>query len=226
MWSGLVILVAIGVATAIARVLAVANVALPVTEARLSAARAIFPAYTDEIPQIEKSFSDTTTLTLLHVIPGALFLILGLFQFSPQIRERHIGFHRWSGRVVVFLAVFAGVTGVLMGVVFPYSHTERLPTALAGALLMIAPVMAIRAIRRGDVARHREWMIRLFAVGVGIVAIRLVGPVIIMLMSPTPFRDIVGLTFWAGWILSVFVAELWIRLIEAPITLTEVTLSE
>jgi hypothetical protein len=54
-------------------------------------------------------------------------------------------------------------------------------------------------------------MIRFFAVGAGIVVIRLVQPLIMSALSPAPLRDIFGLIFWAGWIVSVTVAELWIR---------------
>lgn len=200
-----------GVIASIARALAVTNVALPVTEARLTLARSLFPDYADEIPGIERRFAESPAVTLLHVIPGALLLILGLLQFSPRIRDRHLNFHRWSGRVVVILAIFAGLTGLWIGVVLPYSSNERLPSAVFGALFLMAAAMGIAAIRRGDVARHREWMIRLYAVAVGIVVIRLVGPPIILLLTPTPFREIIGLTFWAGWGLSVMVAELWIR---------------
>jgi uncharacterized membrane protein len=211
-WSGLILLVAIGIIAAIARVLAIANVAASVTEAKLAAAQALYPAaYAEEIPQLEQHFAVSPRATLVHVIAGAVFLALGLLQFSARIRNRHLRFHRRSGRLLVVFALFAGTTGLWLGIVAPYSSTERLPTAAAGAAFLIAPAMAIAAVRRGDIARHREWMIRFFAVGVGIVVIRLVQPLIIFLHSPVPLRELVGLTFWAGWLVAVTIAELWIR---------------
>jgi uncharacterized membrane protein len=180
-------------------------------KARLAAARTLSPRYVEESPQIEQRFADSPLVVLIHVVTGAAFLSLGLLQFSTRIRNRHLRFHRWSGRFLVALAIFAGVSGLWLGVVAPYSPTERLPTAAAGAVFLIAPAIAVVAIRRGDIARHREWMIRFFALGVGIVVIRFAAPVIMWLLSPAPFRDIVGLAFWAGWIVSVTVAEVWIR---------------
>jgi uncharacterized membrane protein len=192
--------------------LAIAHLAAAATEARLAAARALYPvAYAEEIPRLEQHFGGSTGVTLVHVIAGGIFLALGLLQFSPRIRNRHLRFHRASGRLLVALALFAGTTGVWLGVVVPYSSTERVPTAAAGVAFLITPAMAIAAIRRGDIARHREWMIRFFGVGVGIVVIRLVQPLIIWLRSPEPLRDLVGSTFWVGWLVAMTVAEVWIR---------------
>ncbi len=210
LWTGLVVLVALGVITAVARVLTIADITW-VTKARLAAAGTLSPGYVDQMPQIEQRFADSAPVVLIHVVTGGAFLSHGLLQFSTRIRNRHLRFHRWSGRFLVTLAIFAGVTGLWLGVVAPYSSTERLPTAAAGALFLIAPAIAVIAIRRGDIARHREWMIRFFALGVGIVVIRLAAPVILWLLSPAPFRDIVGLTFWAGWVVSLTIAEVWIR---------------
>ncbi|MBK5260633.1 MAG: DUF2306 domain-containing protein [Thermoanaerobaculia bacterium] len=209
-WSGLIVLVGLGVISAVVRVLAIAKVK-SVTDARLVAAATMLPDYAAEIPMIEQGFADNPSVTLIHVTTGGLFLMLGLLQFSPSIRNRHRQFHRWSGRFLVGLAYLSGVAGIWLGVVAPYSPTERAPTAMAGVMFLITPIIAVTSVRRGNLARHREWMIRFFAVGVGIVVIRIVGPFIIWFMSPTPFRDIVGLTFWAGWIISVLVAEVWIR---------------
>lgn len=210
LWSGLVVFVAIGVITSVGRVLTIAGVP-SVTEAQLAAAGAVSPEYVEEMPAIERAFSESAVVMLVHVITGGVFLALGLLQFSARIRNRHVRFHRWSGRVLVALAVFSGVSGIWLGVVEPYSATERLPSAAAGVLFLIAPVIAVIAVRRGEITRHREWMIRFFAVGVGIVVIRLVVPVFMWLLRPVSFRDIIGLAFWAGWVISVAVAEVWIR---------------
>ena len=209
-WAGLVVVVALGVMSSVARALVIGDVAW-VTERRVAATEKFSPRYVAEIPRIERHFAESAGIVLVHVVTGAVFLSLGLLQFSTRFRSRHLQFHRWSGRLLVALAIVAGLSGIWLGAVEPYSPTERLPSAAAGALFLTAPAIAVVAVRRGDVARHREWMIRFFAVGVGIVAIRLVAPVIIWVMRPAMFRDVIGLTFWAGWIVSLTAAEAWIR---------------
>lgn len=210
LWAGLVVLVGLGVITAVVRVLTIADIRW-VTTVRLAAVEMLAPEYVKEMPQIEQGFARNTVVVLIHVVAGGVFLSLGLLQFSNRIRNRYLRFHRWSGRLLVALAIFAGVSGLWLGVVEPYSSTERLPSAAAGALFLIAPAIGVIAIRRGDIARHREWMIRFYAVGLGIVVIRLATPIILWLLSPAPFRDIIGLAFWAGWVVSLSVAEVWIR---------------
>ena len=209
-WTGLIVLVAFGVASSIARALVIADVAW-VTQAHAAVTDRFYPQYAGEVPRMEQHFARSAGIMLVHVVTGAVFLSLGLLQFSTRFRSRHLNFHRWSGRLLVALAIFAGGSGIWLGVIAPYSSGERVPTAAAGALFLTAPAIAIIAVRRGDLARHREWMIRFFAIGVGIVVIRLVGPVIIWLLNPPTFRDIIGWTFWAGWLVSLTVAEVWIR---------------
>jgi len=217
-WAGLVVLVAFGVLSSVGRALTIADVAW-VTRARIAATSAIYPQHAAEIPRIEEHFARSADIILVHVVTGAVFLSLGLLQFSARFRNRHRQFHRWSGRLLVGLAILAGVSGIWLGVVDPYSSGERLPTAGAGALFLIAPAVAIRAVGRGHVARHREWMIRFFAVGTGIVVIRLAGPLLIWLLNPVMFRDVIGLTFWTGFVVSVGVAEVWIRATRGAATL-------
>src|SRR4051794_15027893 len=145
-WAGLIVLVALGVITAIGRVLTIANIRW-VTDTRLAMSTMV-PEYAEEIPQIEQHFADSAFVVFVHVVTGALFLSLGLLQFSSRIRNRHLRFHRWSGRLLVALAIFAGVSGMWLGLVAPYSSTERLPSAAAGALFLITPTIAVIAIRR------------------------------------------------------------------------------
>lgn len=209
-WTGLLVLVALGVTTSVLRVLAIAGVQW-VTDVRLATTTSLVPEYVEELPRLEKHFADSAPVVLTHVVTGGVFLSLGLLQLSARIRDRHVRFHRVSGPLLVALAIFAGLTGLWLGVVEPYSPTERIPSAAAGVLFLVAPSIAIIAIRRGDVRKHREWMIRFFTVGAAIVVIRLVTPLIIWLRNAAPYRDIVGLTFWAGWLVSLVVAEVWIR---------------
>src|SRR6266498_3250872 len=51
--------------------------------------------------QTDNGFEKHPVLTLVHIIPGGLFMILGPLQFNRRIRARHLAFHRWSGRVFV-----------------------------------------------------------------------------------------------------------------------------
>ena len=76
----------------------------------------------------------------------------------------------------------------------------------------LALARAVRAVRRGDVTRHREWMIRAYAVAIGISTTRVVGAALDLALSPVGFRPrgLFVLAIAAGWSLTVAAAELWI----------------
>ena len=74
-------------------------------------------------------------------------------------------------------------------------------------------VRAFVAIRNGQVALHREWMIRAFSVLIGISTIRVVGIAFDLTLTPAGYgpRELFALSLWTGWIISLGAAELWIR---------------
>ncbi len=161
-------------------------------------------------------FAANRIVTLLHVVLGGVLLILGPLQFSRRIRSRHIQLHRWSGRVLVVTTLVLVVpTGLYFGVLMPFGGaSEAVAAVLFGGFCMAAVVRAFLAIRNGQVALHREWMIRAFAILIGISTIRVVGLVLDLTLTPAGYgpRELFALSFWTGWLITLGAAELWIRL--------------
>ncbi len=82
---------------------------------------------------------------------------------------------------------------------------------LFGLALLIALTMAMVAIRNRDFIRHRAWVIRAYAVGMGLGTVALVFiPLYIVTDQPQ-----IGLTsdilFVVTWVLNIVVAEVVIR---------------
>ena len=90
---------------------------------------------------------------------------------------------------------------------------EAVAIALFGVTLLIAIVVAFVAIRHGQIARHREWMIRVFAFAIAISTIRIAFGAIDAALTPSgyPPPDQFVLSVWAGWIVTLAAAEAWIR---------------
>src|SRR3989442_1064470 len=100
-------------------------------------------------------------------------MVLRPLQFVRRIRARRLRFHRWSGRVFVASGLVIGVTGLVMGVVMAIGGAnETAATSFFAIIFLVALGQAVLHVRRGDVARHREWMLRAFAVGLAIATIR------------------------------------------------------
>lgn len=149
--------------------------------------------------------------TLLHILPAAVFMALAPFQFSRRIRARNIRLHRWSGRLLVAIAVPIGLTGLFFGLFMPFSGlVEASGVAVFGVLFLFALARAVIAIRRGEVARHREWMIRMFAIAIGVSTVRLTGIAFALATREGPHVWF-GQSVWVGFALTLLAAELWIR---------------
>jgi len=172
-----------------------------------------------DVERLDRKFGDHPRLTLLHTVPGGLFLAFALLQFSTRLRARWISVHRWSGRLLIAAAFAATVPTYYFGVMRPYGGPwEAVAIVLFGIMFLGFLIVAYLAIRRGDVTRHREWMIRAFAVALGISTVRVVGLVFDFVFTPAGLRPpvIFVLSIWAGWFITVGAAELWLWRTRAP----------
>jgi uncharacterized membrane protein len=152
--------------------------------------------------------------TVLHILPGGVFLLLAPLQFSTRVRGRFIQFHRWTGRLLVLAATTAASTGLYFGLFLPFAGpAESLPIAVFGGLLLFTLWKAVVAIRGHRVAEHRDWMVRAFALALAISTVRIVGAVLDVALTPWGFgpRPMFVLAIWTGWIVTLGAAEIWVR---------------
>ena len=219
LWCGVVLLGMIGVAAALGRGVFPADLtsgAEPFRQRLLRALHREDPFVlqrAEELRLVDSRFAAHPYATLLHVLPGGIFLVLAPFQFSSRVRNRHIRFHRWSGRLLVVVGSVAALTGLYFGLLMPYGgRGEATAVALFGGLFLAAVGRAFVAIRRGQVACHREWMIRAFAVAIGVSTVRVVAAVLDITLTPAGFgpKAIFVLSLWTGWAITLGPAELWI----------------
>jgi uncharacterized membrane protein len=220
LWCAVAVLVIVGVAAALGRGIFRADLATRADPFRQQVLAALhredpfLPQRAKELDRFDRRFAVNPFATLLHVLPGGVFLILAPLQFSSRIRNRYIRFHRWSGRILVLTAVVAAIAGLYFGLLMPYGGPGEV-TAIAffGGLFLVAVSRGFLAIRRGQVARHREWMIRAFAIAIGISTVRIVSGLLDFALTPAGLRppDLFALSLWTGWAITLGAGELWIR---------------
>ena len=212
LWIAVIFLAFIGVAVAARRIAVLVPVALlgyhPAAEPR--SARAA------QFGNLDGLFARYPFLTLVHIIPGVLFMILGPLQFSATIRARHLRWHRWSGRVFVVSAMIIGISALVMSFAMPAigGVNQAAATTLFSILFLIALCKAFWHIRRREIALHREWMIRAFAIGLAVATIR---PIVGIFFATSPLthlspHEFFGIAFWIGFTLHLIAAEAWIRM--------------
>ena len=153
-------------------------------------------------------FARAPWTTVLHIASGIVTLVFGPLQFVRRLRDRHRWLHREMGMAYVAAVVVGGTAGLLSA---PHSF-GGLGTHLAFAELALGwigtTVMAVVAIRRRDVAAHRRWMVRSYALTLGAVMLRIWMP--LSVMAGIPFEVAYPVVAWLAWVPNLLVAEVWI----------------
>jgi len=151
---------------------------------------------------------------VLHIVGAAVYIVLGAFQFVPSIRRRNPSWHRRAGRVVIVSGLVAALSALWMTQFYALPASDG---ALLHALRLFfgfgmvgSIVLAFLAIRRREIARHRAWMMRGYAIGLGAGAQALLFiPTELTVGTPdvTARAPIMG----AAWMINLAVAEWIIR---------------
>jgi uncharacterized membrane protein len=167
-------------------------------------------AYVDQPLGIQIAF-------YVHVVFGGIALLAGPAQFARGIRSRWPRVHRTIGRVsLVAIVVAAGAALVIV----PVNSAGLIGVAGFGSLAVLWALFAIlgfRAIRRRDVAQHRAWMTRAFALTYAAVTLRLWLPLLIVLHIVTgtdpdaAFTAAYAYVPFLAWVPNLIVAELLVR---------------
>lgn len=158
-------------------------------------------------------FAASPAPAVVHVAAAVGYAFLGAFQFSAGIRRRHPRWHRHAGRVLVVLGLGVALSALWLTLFFPpkegtgdllYVFRLLFGSAMAGSI-----VLGLAAIRGREIARHRVWMTRAYALalGAGTQAIT-VGFGAAIFGSGVVRHD---LMMGAGWAINLAVAECVIR---------------
>jgi len=154
-------------------------------------------------------------LAYLHILPGLIYLLGAPVQLSSRIRDENIDFHRSMGRFVIAAGLTTGIFAIVVGVVMPFGGAvESAASIVFGVYFLIALGSAYRAIKSGAVATHRRWMIRAFAIGVGVGMIRVV--VGLGESVGIGMEESFGAAFWVAFVIMVALGELWLRMRPLP----------
>ncbi len=108
---------------------------------------------------------------IVHAVSGTAFVVVGAFQFPTARRRRWRTWHRRTGRLLVPLGLVAAVSAMWLALFYPrLRESGELLTVVRmtfSTAMVASIIMAFVAIRARDVVRHREWMIRAYAIGLG-----------------------------------------------------------
>lgn len=167
-------------------------------------ATGVMPTASDDLHYVNHAF-----IIILHVLPGLLFLLLGPLQFISSLRARWPKLHRWTGRVFIVSGLITGITAIVINAIFPPvgGLFKSVAVYIFSLALIASLIIALRAILRRDITRHRAWMIRAFAIGLAISTMRIFFiPAYFLFGVPSNFTIALGM--WIGFLVNITVAEI------------------
>ena len=145
----------------------------------------------------------------IHVFLGIGYLLVSPLQFMPTIRRNYPMVHRTAGWISIFMGVVLCCGGMLIVVNAAYVGLgEQVTIFLVAFSYFFMVFMALKNIRSGNVAKHREWMIFAFAMMLAVIGVR---PWYVMFLNlGLPSREVFIPSMWLSTIVSVTIASAWI----------------
>ncbi len=158
------------------------------------------------LPTTDPHFARYLLPLRFHIAGGIGALLAGPWQFSNRLRARALNFHRWLGRFYLVEVALGSVAGLVMSVVSEEGWPTHLGFGVLAVLWFFTGLQAYRAILRGEVEAHREWMIRNFALTLAAVTLRNWLPLMIFALH-WPFHISYVIVSWLCWVPNLLVAE-------------------
>ena len=124
-----------------------------------------------EVLPADDRFAGVPVALVVHIAGAAGYALVGAFQFVPGFRRGHLDWHRRAGRVLAAVAMLVVGSALWLTLFYPPQpgtgdllYVSRLVVVAATASSL---VLGLAAVRRRDIAAHRAWMMRAYALSLG-----------------------------------------------------------
>jgi uncharacterized membrane protein len=172
------------------------------------AARYVVSGRSAWTPALASSFEARPTAIFLHALGGSVVLAAGLLQLNGSLRRRFPVAHRAAGWVYVAAAALTGAAGVYMAAYSAGGPVAHVGFGLLGIAVLGATARAVQLAVARDLAAHRRWMIRSYALFLAAVTLRVELPLLMALLGTAMGYQLVS---WLCWVPNAVAAEWWLR---------------
>jgi len=157
---------------------------------------------------LDATFASHAGLTLAHIIPAMMFVLLAPFVFL-----RRFAGAAWPRRLIYPLGAIVGLTAYAMSRYSIGGWVERSAVLLFNSLFLFSLLRAFRWRRHGDSLLERQWLTRAIGILLGIATTRPVMGIFFATSRLTHWTpsQFFGIAFWIGFSLNAVAVELWLR---------------
>lgn len=151
------------------------------------------------------------TAFYVHVFSAVGALLAGFTQFSSRFLREHRSWHRLFGRIYAYdILLINFPTGMVLALCANGLLPGRIAFVLLDCLWFVFTLIAVTAARSRQFARHREFMIRSYALTLSAITLRTWK----IILTHSFYIDPVHLYMieaWIGFVPNLLLAEWWIR---------------
>jgi hypothetical protein len=183
-------------------------IAFAVVIRRLFALAAAHPVSSPQLARLDAAFANHATLTLAHILPALVFVIL-----APIVVFRKTRRFAWAEQLLFPIGAIVGLTAYAMSLYSIGGWLERSAVLFFDTLFLFSLFRAYRYQQGGDLPRKRRWLLRSIGILLGIATTRPVMGVFFATSRLTHLEpnQFFGMAFWIGFSINTIIVELWLR---------------
>ena len=147
----------------------------------------------------------------VHVFSAVGALLAGFTQFSDQILQKHRSLHRTLGRIYAYDILLVNFPAAMVLAVCANGLLPgRIAFVLLDCLWFAFTYTGVMAARRGQIARHKAFMIRSYALTFSAITLRTWKFILSRSFHIDPVH-LYMIDAWMGFVPNLLIAEWWIR---------------
>lgn len=161
--------------------------------------------------ELDAAFAARKALTLAHIVPALIFVLLLPLWFSARLRNKET-LHRRISWALFALGFIIGITAIPMVATPVGGATELSAIIVFDGLFLFSLLRALTLFLRRQ-PRYREWMMRAIAVLLGIATTRPVMGVFFATARLTHLepQQFFGIAFWIGFAATYAAGEWYLH---------------
>jgi uncharacterized membrane protein YozB (DUF420 family) len=143
----------------------------------------------------------------IHVAAATVILFTPFFSFLIRITKRTRKAHRTLGKIYVMTTLVIVVpTGLYLALFAKGGLSAQWGFATQGILLGIFTWLGFRAILKGNVEKHKEWMVRSYAIAIAALTFRIYH--VLFIYIGIPYNDNYAASQWLSVMGNLFLSEI------------------
>jgi uncharacterized membrane protein len=146
-----------------------------------------------------------------HVFSAIIALMAGFTQFSNYVLKEHRKLHSVVGKIYAYNILLINFpAGLIMGIYANGHLPSKIAFLILDFLWFTFTFKAVAAIRKKDVKKHKQFMIRSYALTFSAITLRL-WKIVFVILTPLDVTTIYMIDAWMGFVPNLLFAEWYIR---------------